>query len=105
MSYYGNENYYGADGANGYGHEYYGADGANGNGHGHGQEIYYYGADGANGNYGYQNFRGRRGRGGRGGQRIGRHNGGHPLSDTAREAFVALLAEKQEALELSTVKN
>ena len=61
MSYYGNENYYGADGANGYGHEYYGADGANGNGHGHGQEIYYYGADGANGNghdnyYNYYNY-------------------------------------------------
>ena len=90
MSYYGN------------GHKnYYGADGANGNRHGH--EIYYYGADGANGNghknyYYNQNYRGRCGRGGRGGcggKRIGHHNGSHPLSDTAREAFVALLAEKQ----------
>ena len=104
MFYYGNghKNYYGADGANSNGHEnYYSADGTNGNGHGH--EIYYYGADGANGNghenyYFNQNYRGRCGRGGRGGcggKRIGHHNGSHPLSDTAREAFVALLAEKQ----------
>ena len=87
MFYYGNghKNYYGADGANSNGHEnYYSADGTNGNGH----ENYYFN----------QNYRGRcgcGGRGGCGGKRIGHHNGSHPLSDTAREAFVALLAEKQ----------
>ena len=94
MFYYGNRH-----------KNYYSADGTNGNGHGH--EIYYYGADGANGNghenyYFNQNYRGRCGRGGCGGcggKRIGHHNGGHPLSDMAREAFVALLAEKQEDLD------
>ena len=37
--------------------------------------------------------------GGHGGKRIGCHNGSHPLSDMAREAFVALLAENQEDLD------